>query len=85
VFALVVIGTLVTTVSVAHAYVDPGTGSFLLQAVFGVLAAATAAAVGLWRRIRQRARRLVGRSTGTAGDHAASADRPIDSRSDGRA
>jgi hypothetical protein len=82
--ALVVAGTLAVTAPAAYAYIDPGTGSFLLQAVFGVLAAATAAVVGFWSRLKQRGKQLVGRSTGTAGDHAASAGAPVDSRSDGR-
>jgi hypothetical protein len=82
--ALVVIATVAATASVAHAYIDPGTGSFLLQAVFGVLAAATAAVVGFWSRIKQRSKQLVGRSARAAGDHAASAGPPVDSRSDGR-
>jgi hypothetical protein len=83
-FTLVVTATLAVTAPAAHAYIDPGTGSFLLQAVFGVLAAATAAVVGFWSRIKQRGKQLVGRSTGAAVDDAVSGGAPVDSRPDGR-
>ena len=35
----------------AHAYVDPGTGSFIFQAVIGGILAATVAIKVFWKRI----------------------------------
>lgn len=39
--------------SPAHAYIDPGTGSVLLQALIAGLAVASAAIAAFWGRIRQ--------------------------------
>jgi hypothetical protein len=37
----------------AHAYLDPGTGSVLVQALVAGLAVASAAVAAFWTRIRQ--------------------------------
>ncbi|HEY6553697.1 MAG TPA: hypothetical protein VI669_10085 [Vicinamibacteria bacterium] len=39
--------------SPAYAYLDPGTGSILVQAVLAALAVASAGVVAFWARIRQ--------------------------------
>jgi len=44
-------GALLFTALPAHAYLDPGTGSMILQAVLGTVAVAAASAGMLWRRL----------------------------------
>lgn len=39
----------------AHAYVDPGSGSAMLQVIFGGLAAAAWFLKSTWQRLRKRA------------------------------
>jgi len=46
----VVVGLLA---SPAYAYLDPGTGSILVQALLAALAVASAGVVAFWTRIRQ--------------------------------
>jgi len=36
----------------AHAYLDPGTGSVLVQSLIAALAVASAGIVGYWQRVR---------------------------------
>jgi hypothetical protein len=47
------------------AYLDPGSGSMLLQGVIAVLAATMAAVSVYWRNIRGVIGRLLGRKTST--------------------
>lgn len=47
--ALIALGFFSTS---AHAYLDPGTGSLILQAVLGTIAAASVAIGAFWNRIR---------------------------------
>lgn len=56
VFALALVAMLVFG-NDAWAYIDPGSGSFLLQAIVGGLAAAVVFAGHLWRRMTRRLRR----------------------------
>jgi hypothetical protein len=41
----------------AHAYVDPGTGSFVLQIIIGSVASAYVAVKMFWGRIRGRSKK----------------------------
>lgn len=50
----------------ASAYLDPGTGTLLVQAAIGTLVGGLVAVKLYWIRIRRRTRRLLGRDTGTA-------------------
>ena len=47
---------------VIHAYIDPGTGSLVLQAVIGVLVGAFVAIGLFWNRIKAFVRNLFSRS-----------------------
>jgi hypothetical protein len=47
---------------VIHAYIDPGTGSLVLQAVIGVLVGAFVAIGLFWSRIKAFVRNLFSRS-----------------------
>jgi len=53
--------------SPAHAYVDPGVGSYILQVVIGTIAAAGFGVKIFWRRIREAARTLFARGSGDRG------------------
>ena len=54
--ALTIVATLVFARD-ASAYIDPGSGSFLLQAIVGGIAAAAVLASHLWRRLTRPLRR----------------------------
>ena len=54
--------------AVAHAYLDPGTGSMLVQSLLAVIAAALVFGRNLWRSMVGAMKRLTGRSRGTSGD-----------------
>lgn len=41
-----------TFTSQAHAYLDPGTGSIILQAILGFIAAAAATASFYWNKVK---------------------------------
>lgn len=58
---------LISAPSPAHAYVDPGVGSYILQVVIGTIAAAGFGVKIFWRRIRDAARRLFARGSGDRG------------------
>jgi hypothetical protein len=47
---------------VVHAYIDPGTGSIVLQAVIGAFAAALVAIGMFWKQIKAFVRNLFSRS-----------------------
>ena len=57
---------LAVTPGVAHAYLDPGTASMLLQAVIGMIAAAVVTLRLYWRRIRDTIARWLGRDSSQA-------------------
>ena len=46
----------------AHAYIDPGTGSMIVQAVIAAVAAVSVSIGIFWRRIRSFFDRLFGRN-----------------------
>ena len=46
----------------AHAYIDPGTGSMMVQAVLAAVAAVSVSIGIFWRRIRPFLDRLFGRN-----------------------
>lgn len=50
------VAALVGVPSAAHAYVDPGVGSYILQVVIGTIAAAGFGVKIFWRRIRDAVR-----------------------------
>lgn len=50
--------------SAAHAYVDPGVGSYILQVVIGTIAAAGFGVKIFWRRIRDAVRTRFARGSG---------------------
>lgn len=54
---------LAVTPGIAHAYLDPGTASMLLQAVIGLVAAAVVTLRLYWQRIRATIARWLGRDT----------------------
>ena len=73
-------GALVLGSSPAHAYLDPGTGSILLQVILGAIAAGAAALVSLRARIGAllaglRARKKTPTSTKDAADGPSDAKR----------
>ena len=43
---------LISTASKAHAYLDPGTGSIILQAILGFIAAAAATITVYWDKFK---------------------------------
>ena len=45
----------------AHAYIDPGTGSMIIQAVIAAIAVASVSIGIFWRRVRAFFERLFGR------------------------
>jgi hypothetical protein len=49
-------------VNQSYAYIDPGTGSMLVQAVLAVIAAVSVSIGIFWRRIRSFLDRLFGRN-----------------------
>ena len=46
----------------AHAYIDPGTGSMLIQALLAAIAACAVTIGIFWRRLKDFWRRLFGRN-----------------------
>ena len=62
-FLLLVAIVLAVSPGIAHAYLDPGTGSMLIQAVIGIVAAAAVTVRLYWRRIRGVIARWLGRDT----------------------
>ena len=53
--------------SKAHAYLDPGTGSMLLQGIIAAIAGGLAAIKIFWARIFSSVSRLIGRDSGGGG------------------
>ena len=52
----------------AHAYLDPGTGSMLVQSLLAAVAAALVFGRNAWRSLTGAFKRLAARSRGTRGD-----------------
>jgi hypothetical protein len=52
---------LATPLNHAHAYLDPGTASILLQGIIGGVAAVAATGAIYWQRVKFAFRRLTGR------------------------
>ena len=52
----------------AHAYLDPGTGSIILQSIIGGIAAATAFGGMYWRKIKNFLSRFVGKHPASGDD-----------------
>lgn len=52
---------LAMTESTAYAYIDPGTGSFLVQVLLATLLAVAASVRIFWQRIKDTWQRLLGR------------------------
>ena len=50
--AIYVLIYLISTASKAHAYLDPGTGSIILQAILGFIAAAAATISVYWDKFK---------------------------------
>ncbi|MEX2746405.1 hypothetical protein AB3480_35630 [Rhizobium mongolense] len=55
------VGFLILSIVPAHAYLDPGTGSMLVQGLIGALAIGGATVSGYWNRIRWAVRSFLGR------------------------
>jgi len=52
----------------AHAYIDPGTGSMIIQAVIAAIAVASVSIGIFWRRLRAFFERLFGRNNSGGDD-----------------
>ena len=59
--ALCVVVSLLVFVNQAHAYIDPGTGSMIIQAVLAVVATAAVSICMFWARVKLFLARLFGR------------------------
>ena len=51
-FGLLTLGVLLISADDAHAYLDPGTGSMLLQGLIGGIAVASVAIGGYWSKVK---------------------------------
>ena len=80
-FALVAVQALVLAPATAHAYLDPGTGSFILQMVIAGLLGAILYVRLAWDRTRQFFTRLFfrrSRQTDANGDNSTRGDENVD-------
>lgn len=59
--AICVLASLVATPSEAFGYIDPGTGSYMLQMLAAGLLGAAFALKGVWRNVRASLRNFVSR------------------------
>ena len=57
-FIFLIIYILMLTTKSAHAYLDPGTGSVILQAIIAAIAAASATVTFYWRKIKMKIKSL---------------------------
>jgi hydrogenase-4 membrane subunit HyfE len=64
---LLVIGVLILTSRPAHAYIDPGTGSFVLQAAIAGLLGAAFVIKSTWKNLTQAIARVFSRKDSRAG------------------
>ena len=51
-FFIIIIVSFFGMKSLAHAYFDPGTGAFIVQAILGFLAAVVASLTMTWNRVK---------------------------------
>lgn len=58
----IVLGLSVLFPSVAYAYIDPGTGSMMIQALLALIATVSVSIGIFWKRIRSFFARLLGRN-----------------------
>ena len=57
-----IVGFLLASVNHAHAYIDPGTGSMIIQALLAAVAACAVTIGVFWRRLKGFWWRLFGRN-----------------------
>jgi len=62
VFSFTAISFLMFFTEPAYAYLDPGTGSMILQAVIGAIAGSAVAIKIFWKRIKHFFLRLIGKA-----------------------
>jgi hypothetical protein len=60
---IIAVGIVVISTADAHAYLDPGTGSMILQVLVGAVAAVGAGVGIYWRRLKAIANDLLGKNT----------------------
>jgi len=65
VFSFTAISFLMFFTEPAYAYLDPGTGSMILQAVIGAIAGSAVAIKIFWKRIKYFFLRLIGKAKET--------------------
>ncbi len=61
IISLSVLCVLMLSVNPAYAYIDPGTGSMILQAVLAAIVGSAVAIKIFWRKIKSLCLRLVGK------------------------
>ena len=62
-FLTIILIYLLCSVSNAHAYLDPGTGSIILQAILGFIAAAAATVSIYWEKFKSIINKVLKRDT----------------------
>tara|TARA_B110000003_G_scaffold43603_1_gene41086 strand:+ start:310 stop:540 length:231 start_codon:yes stop_codon:yes gene_type:complete len=62
-FLTIIFIYLLCSISKAHAYLDPGTGSIILQAVLGFIAAAAATVSIYWEKFKSIINKVLKRNT----------------------
>ena len=62
-FLTIILIYLLCSVSKAHAYLDPGTGSIILQAILGFIAAAAATFSIYWEKFKSIINKILKRDT----------------------
>ena len=62
-FLTIILIYLLCSVSNAHAYLDPGTGSIILQAILGFVAAAAATVSIYWEKFKSIINKVLKRDT----------------------
>lgn len=76
--ATAALALLLLTTYPAHAYLDPGTGSMLLQGLIGAIAGGLLVFKLYWAKIKERFRSLTGKTKNASG-HGDGKRRPLDS------
>ena len=62
-FLTIIFIYLLCSISKAHAYLDPGTGSIILQAILGFVAAAAATVSIYWEKFKSIINKVLKRNT----------------------
>jgi glycerol uptake facilitator-like aquaporin len=62
-FLIIIFIYLLCSISKAHAYLDPGTGSIILQAILGFIAAAAATVSIYWEKFKSIINKVLKRDT----------------------